>query len=195
MPSRHQECVVHPRNSWQSVLISTYMTLENLSSAEFNASTPPSPRNAARQRRLQRGHRRRSNLSWSSLECCCFCLMGRGEGGERAGCGCSMYFLIIASRGFRCQAGLFRTRSGMYAHYALHNAITLLLEPRVAELVCVGVGIAGTWSFSPFAGNLGLVLGLGDGGRGPGWGEFRCWWYCYSDSLLASVLRNVVVPS
>ena len=31
-----------------------------------------------------------------------------------------------------------------YAHDALHRAITLLLEPRVAELVCVGVGIAGT---------------------------------------------------
>lgn len=83
--------------------------------------------------------------------------MGRGEGEERAGCRCSMYCLIIASRGFRCQVGLFRTRSGMYAHHALHNAITLPLEPRVVELVCVGVGIAGTCSFSP---NLGLVLAM-----------------------------------
>ena len=32
-----------------------------------------------------------------------------------------------------------------YAHDALQDDITLLLEHWVAELVCVKVGIAGTW--------------------------------------------------
>ena len=61
-----------------------------------------------------------------------------------------------------------------YAHDALQDDITLLLEPRVAELVCVGVGIAGTWvqlvpvreEFGFGAGNGGKSRGRGTGGGG-----------------------------
>ena len=53
-----------------------------------------------------------------------------------------VFHLIIASQRFRYQAGQIQTR---YVHDALQDDITLLLEHRVAELVCVKVGIAGTW--------------------------------------------------
>ena len=58
-----------------------------------------------------------------------------------------------------------------YAHDALQDDITLLLEPRVAELVCVGVGIAGTWvQLVPVREEFGFSAGSG-GGRGRGRGR------------------------
>ena len=56
------------------------------------------------------------------------------------------------------------------SHDALQDDITLLLEPRVAELVCVGVGIAGTWvQLVPVREEFGF--GAGSGGRGRGRGR------------------------
>ncbi|KIM34940.1 hypothetical protein M413DRAFT_449986 [Hebeloma cylindrosporum] len=58
-------------------------------------------------------------------------------------------------------------------HDALQDDITLLLDPRVAELVCIGVGIAGTWvQLVPVREEFGAGGGRGRGrGRGRGWGR------------------------
>jgi len=57
-----------------------------------------------------------------------------------------VFRLIIASQRFRPQVpGGSDSDAKRSSHDALQDDITLLLEPQVAELVCVGVGIAGTW--------------------------------------------------
>ena len=59
-------------------------------------------------------------------------------------------------------------RDSVAKHDALKDDMTLLLEPRLADLVCVGVGIAGTWvQLSPVR----EEFGTGGGGRGRGRGR------------------------